>query len=205
MRFASIRHAAQYLCGSIVVIDGVLYHIGSTPMLGCFEMNEVGTRKKFVTSVQWTWPGLHDAWCPPIGMTNVKNSGAVYLYRVPKRQWVVGLTSNNTNMVNHGTCPVVKTAILKSKAFADSVKGKYPSFNIAHNRVMDGEPGTSVAFSRQFALKNEGEWGITLRYKHMREHVAQFDNNMEPRWAPTFEYLQEQLDEVRDDKHLRYL
>lgn len=96
---------------------------------------------------------------------------SVFVSRIAKRQSVQGINQSNLNFtyfIDPGSGTKLEVSwlkVFKTEAFADMLKGKYPTRAKAAKAVMDDGDVTSMAFARWFAFKKKKVGPAYLEYK----------------------------------------
>lgn len=116
--------------------------------------------------------------------------GSLYVSRIPLRAWKIGLTEGNVSM--QPTCDKLFPQysvrdLFYSKAFVNTVLGKYPSIKEAIKLSFDRQ--LPIAFTRRFAVD-----GGKLLYKALGCPVGWIKDN-EPYLSENFQHLSQVLKE----------
>ena len=184
---------ANYVSGRL---SGTLVRYGedATPVIVTAVGNERGSIVLQYTSLEGIRLGVDkinkfNLASPPLGYTNVDGS-SFYLARQPKRHdWRQGIRRENLCILREGQECNYSFSSLSPVAIP--LKGKYPSYSEAVDRVEDLY--SSCAFSKNFALDDRGR----LWYKGM--NVVGADNNSQPQLGQRYSYLEEALIEDLSD------
>lgn len=94
----------------------------------------------------------------PLGYVNLA-PGAVYLTRIPRRQYQQGLSDNNVIASNGDNF----RRIARSKGFRDAMAGKYPTVAECLELIKSKE---SAAFSVDFCLRRMNSGLIEVQYQN---------------------------------------
>jgi hypothetical protein len=119
------------------------------------------------------------------------NLFTVKMFRVPARQWRIGLTGDNVRIVPSdpkNNRRDFARKVLRSKYFKKTACNNFPSFVKALGLVNRGE-AESVAFSRNFAITNTGH----LEFLQLKNPVGKLYKD-EPQLAGDYMYLNQLLD-----------
>lgn len=201
--FYDLPHAQNYLVGSVVrdssgmpvyIVDVSNRGRGISATVLYFDQREH-------VNIPVTKLNLKPV---PLGMCNwndlaaggKKFVDAAMLYRLPSRQWKVGITTRTMKIVpvRSGEGDSIwlrleKIQVLQSMALRSTILGEFPSLEEALDRIK-GTTYRSVAFSRRFAVKSKG----ILNYKNEPQPVGQIIRGS-PELFKSYEFLKEQLQE----------
>lgn len=120
-----------------------------------------------------------------LGYINESNR-ALYLTRTPMREdWRQGLRARSIRVVGYDS----KIYEPAPASLYDTILGIYPKLEYCFS-VVKANVADSFAFSRNFALKNEGK----LLYKGKWE-VGHIEENKQYELFPKFDWVREMLDE----------
>lgn len=130
-----------------------------------------------------------------LGYTNTTGGHAVFLSRVPSRQYKQGICRNNTHIPNtpEGLRVTTFEHLTRMASWSDALRGIYPTFAEAVSLLKNGEGIRSVAFHRDYAAGLD-DLGFVRLY-HKGEACA-FGEDGVFRLPKQFEYLTEELTEM---------
>ncbi len=161
-KFFNIDHAHLYLAGSTIRVDGLpVYVRGITynsvvrrQILVYAPVENYDERKADKISLNSARVDMNPI---PLGFINFQEFGkpkiAIGAYRIPSRQWRIGLTTDNMRIVPHRFDEYErKKKIIHSIHFKNSVCGKFPKIAEIIEMIKSKE-ATSQAFSRDFAIE----------------------------------------------------
>jgi hypothetical protein len=172
MRYENVEEAESRLRSTVVMYDGKPVWVDHVVR---------GTGPSGLSVQIYSLPRLRekrevDLFDPKLNMRNIPlgyvNYGhdALYLTRMPARRFKQGLNSENVHiprdkMFNEHGDRINWGTIYSSQGFADSMSGKFPSFEEAAKKLADESEFKSVAFSRVFALSRNPLGLNILLYK----------------------------------------
>ncbi len=161
-KFFNIDHAHLYLAGSTIRVDGLPVYVRD------ITYNRVVRRQILVYAPVENYDEQKvdkinlsssriDMNPIPLGFINFQEFGkpkiAIGAYRVPSRQWRIGLTTDNMRIVPYRFDEYEsKKKIIHSIHFKNSVCGKFPKITEIIEMIKSKE-ATSQAFSRDFAIE----------------------------------------------------
>lgn len=132
-----------------------------------------------------------------MGYMNWKGN-AVYVERVPMRQYKQGLSAGTTmfnDIYGYRYDGINFNHAIASPAFVDMVKGKYPTFKDAGAMINDKTK--SVAISRNFAFVIDTDLEALFLYHNNVKCGFAFKGDANLRIAPKFHFLKEEMEENR--------
>lgn len=134
-----------------------VYVTGVSPMKNLLIIDLEDMKKKEQKEVSLSDPAF-DFSPVPLGFCN-HNNDAVFLQRIPKRQYKQGLSKNSlfvkeiTDDVSVESLSTLKQA--KGRSLAHCINGTYPSFTTVIKHILKGAC-RSMAFSRNLAVDSDG-------------------------------------------------
>lgn len=184
-KFFNTDHASLYLVGSIIRIDGLPVRVENIEYKNSLRRqilfyHSIGKREKVKSiSLESTRVDMNPI---PLGFINYKEFGenkAIRAYRIPSRQWRIGLTAENLRIIPNTLDGFqIKRKIIESIYFKQSVCGNFPNIEEIIKMIKDRK-ATSQAFSRDFAIDKKHLKFIQLKNhvgKIFREEVMLFDD-----------------------------
>ena len=169
-KFFDIEHANLYLSGSIIRVDGVPVRVEEVIYKSYINRrvlyyHRVGKKEK-VKNISIRSPRV-DMNPIPLGFVNFSEFGlikkAIRTYRVPARQWRIGLTAENLKIVpSMFDNFTMKRKIMESIHFKNSVCGNFPNIEEIIEMIKN-KKATSQAFSRDFAIEKNNLKFIQLK------------------------------------------
>jgi hypothetical protein len=201
-KFGSIDDAHNYLSGSIIrVKNDPVYveqvssrnrkpHLYYTPIPR--KVNTDPDSPLGVVNVELASDDV-DMNPIPLGFINERHFTkhlSYGVYRVPARQWKIGLTNNNAIITLNGSTVwrEANRGILKSRGLFDMVKNNYPSFEDALASI-ENNKNSSRAFSRKFSINGDG----LVRYFQLDDYVGDIQKGS-VRLFSDYVFLAEQLE-----------
>jgi len=161
-KFFNTDHANLYLAGSTIRVDGVPVYVRdvtySRPLrrqiLIYAPVENYDERKVNKINLSSSRVDMNPI---PLGFINFQEFSkpkiAVSAYRIPSRQWRIGLTTDNMRIVPHRFDEYEnKKKIIHSIHFKNSVCGQFPKLEEIVEMIKSKE-ATSQAFSRDFAIE----------------------------------------------------
>lgn len=196
-KYENERDAQQHLQGTVIMYAGAPAFVHEiTPAAGGAFVVHLGHLPRFRNIFQ---VDLFDSQLEPRGMRlgycNVTGAGqAVFLTRVPSRQYHQGLCRTNVNIPSdeHGHRIVGFDTLMIDPGFTDALRGIYPNLKEATD-LLENPDYRSVAFDRYFALSKD-ELGFYRMYN--RGMPVAYGQLSSFQLAEKFEYLREQLTEL---------
>ena len=94
-------------------------------------------------------------------------SGALFVSRIPARQYKQGLSKNNVRILG-GSGRLTLNDLRVQPGFTDAIKGIYPSFKRARERLQEDPDILSIAFNRNFALQRDELGFFVVLYRNER-------------------------------------
>ena len=190
VQYETLEEAEMRLNGTVVLYDGEPVYITRVAKAGPddgkadvfrvyaqplpYKPNgglEDGAFRKFISSKKF------DLSTFKMGFMNYKGE-AIYCSRKPARQYKQGI-SNNTFVTKpltgdkpfpYGAKAYRLTDLITDKSFVDMVKGVYPSFEKAREKV--SKDGGSCAFSREYALMADADLDGLIYLYHKGDKVG---------------------------------
>lgn len=195
-KFFDVEHARLYLVGSIIRIDSAPILVLNVSYSGAGYMTiqyrpiekTEGNRNINIKSLRIDMTPL------PLGFINFREFGkktvALSTYRIPSRQWRIGLTTENLMIIPQKyNNSETKRKIMKSIFFKRNVCGLFPKIKEIIEMIKNKE-ATSQAFSRDFAInKNK------LMFIQVKEPVGKVFND-EVMLSDDYLYLNQLLEKV---------
>lgn len=174
--FYDANHANLYLVNSIIRVDGVPVYI--TNVQRSRKLSKITIHYNLISNRENTEETIPidskriDMNPVPLGFINFTEFGKpktiISAYRIPARQWRIGLTSNNLKLIpNCYNGAETKRKIIQSIYFKRSVCGEFPNVKKVIKMIKDKE-AISQAFSRSFAMERE-----KLRFIQLAEPVGE--------------------------------
>jgi len=168
-------HASLYLQGSIIRVDSMPVwverversHTTKSLMLQYRNLETIG---KSAPKIRLSSSRV-DMTPVPLGFLNFSDFGrpnvVVRAYRIPSRQWRIGLTTDNLRLYPHKfDYSEPKSKVIQSIYLKDSICGEFPSADEAIERTRTKV--RSTAFSRTFAIERR-----KLKYIQVIEDVGE--------------------------------
>ncbi len=196
--YTDIRDAQQHLQHSVIMYDG-------RPVWVNEIFNHEQTFKVSISSLpRQRDPITVDLMDPLLGPREARlgyvnsNLGyALYLTRIPLRQYKQGLCRSNVHIPGvNGQRIVNFENLIREPGFADSLRNIYPTYDEAANRLNENPNVRSVAFDKCFALERDELGFFRLFYKG--EPVA-FGEDKSFKLPKKFCYLKEMISELGVD------
>ena len=200
-KFADVRHAHQYLSGSVVML-------GAKPVY----VTEVWIDENDKDRVDYVEVGTNNrANCRiadltgctlSLGMTNmplvdygIEGRLAFFVRRTPRRMWKVGLSRNNIRFGNVQPdsgfrFPQPAGNYLVSQPFRETLDNKFPDIEAAAKAAKDTKFAT--AFDRNFAVDNNQE----VYFKTFGHPVGSVGSTSGAVLRPQYRYLEQLLEEA---------
>jgi len=151
------RHdLSQIFSESILMYEKQPVYVRDVDEDGLLDLEAFCSRKRMVVSP--TDSGI-DFTPIPLGMCNAE-SQAIFLSRIPKRQFKQGLCKQNLlawtldGAPGHNDVDYIMNR--GTTSLSDTIRGQYPSIDEAVKMVTEGGKD-SVAFNRYFAITADGE------------------------------------------------
>lgn len=192
--FFDQRHAASRLESSVVMYKKKPIYILSVEGAnrGKYRINymEVGDSNSRIKYVFYPNEGF-DFTPVTLGYIQLPKSGVLPAYRVPSRQWKLGLHADNLHTqpaVALSSSRVSHNTLLKSVSLKKCIENQFCSFSDAMKRVSKHAYGT--AFSRDYAITSKG-----LLYHRLCGEVGQCEMD-KPSLNEDFSFLKETLEEA---------
>lgn len=161
-KFFNIDHANLYLVGSIIRVNDLPVYVRNVTYSRAIKKqiltyapvenyDEGKVDKVYLNSSRVDMNPI------PLGFINFKEFGkpriAVGAYRIPSRQWRIGLTTDNMRIIPHRFDGYeAKRKVIHSIYFKKSVCGQFPTVEEIIEMIKNKE-ATSQAFSRDFAIE----------------------------------------------------
>lgn len=207
-KYETLEEITTRLKGSVVIYDGdpvyvvdvgqvgpgdpadvARVYIAPLPILPGKEYTKEMCERKFITSKKFDLRPFK------MGFMNYEGE-AVYLSRIPQRQYTQGLKNNTLRAAMPSGKPFKGFgSVVTAQAFVDCIKGKYPSIQEA---MRTG--ASSVALSRDFAFTRDEDLNLLiLNYKDVKCGTKDMDSGHEVgfRLSPKFKFLKESLEQAR--------
>ena len=198
--FFNHDHASAYLNGSLVRYQGEVCFVdgvGGSKKAG-FKINlaELVSGSLKFSDVLLTDDRL-DLNSPPLGFVNISGSKGISFVvramRVPSRTWKIGLTASTlfVDVLDREVDKPVagSSGLFHHTSLKKTIVGDFPSFDESRLFVAKNL-NSSMAFSRRFALKSNGN----LYHIFHPSPVGTFKASGEVEFLPTFKFLKESLD-----------
>lgn len=121
----------------------------------------------------------------------------MYSYRVPRRNWHIGLTQNNLAIIPlpdeivHEIGRVTDQRLIQSQHIKDTIMGVYPSVNDALRAMRNDKNIRGMAFSRNFAINYRRE----LFFKWNTQSVGTIKDDLSFKLFDDNKYLIQSLTE----------
>lgn len=206
--YESVEEANMRLSGTVVKYDGEpvyisrvteanpgdpkgdVFRVYARPLPVGRAVEDENEFRKFISSKRFDLSTIKT------GFMN-KDGTTYFLSRAPARQYKQGLSGNSLNVVNFFS-PHAKgyhfDALLKTREFAECLRGEYPTFREALRAVQDGD-AEARAFSRSFAFVADPELdGLVFLY-HKTDKVGYMSGEHFV-LASNFQCLRESLQEL---------
>jgi len=187
-KFFNTDHANLYLVGSIIRVDGLPVYVrdityNRTMRRQILTYAPVENYDEGKVSTIGLNSSRVDMNPIPLGFINFQEFGkpkiAVSAYRVPSRQWRIGLTTNNMSILpSRFAGHEAKKKVIQSIHFKKSVCGQFPKVEEIIEMIKNKE-ATSQAFSRDFAIEKNKLKFIQLKPpvgKMFKGELMLFDN-----------------------------
>ena len=169
-KFFDIDHANMYLTESIIRVDSVPVRVEKVVYENALNRRvlyyKIIGKKEKMRNISLRSPRV-DMNPLPLGFINFSEFGfpkkAIRTYRVPSRQWRIGLTTENFKIVpNVFDTHRMKKKIMESIHFKNSVCGNFPNIEEIIKNIKD-KKAISQAFSRDFAMDKNNLQFIQLK------------------------------------------
>ena len=185
-KFFDLAHANLYLTGSIIRVEGVPVKVEEVVYKNSLNKRvlyyrRIGKKEK-IKDIPLKSEKV-DMNPVPLGFVNFSEFGlpkiAIRAYRVPSRQWRIGLTIENLKIVpSKLNNPTMKRKIMESIHFKNSICGSFPNIEEIIEMIKN-KKAISQAFSRDFAIDKKSLKFIQLKKpvgKIFRGEVMLFDD-----------------------------
>lgn len=155
--YTTVQDARQHLHNTIILFDSKPAHVIDIHSDDTGGLNAVLDTMSGEPIIVSLWDTRIQTRNFQLGYVNLA-PGAVYLTRIPRRQYQQGLSDNNVITSNGDNF----RRIWRSKGFREAMAGKYPSVSECLEIIKDKE---SAAFSVDFCLHRMNSGLIGVQYQ----------------------------------------
>lgn len=187
-KFFNIDHARLYLIGSIIRVNSLPVYVKDITynralkkqILIYAPVENFDEEKVYKVHLDSSRVDMNPI---PLGFINFKEFGkpkvAISAYRIPSRQWRIGLTTDNMRMIPyHFDGYETKRKVIHSIYFKRSVCGQFPKVEEIIEMIKN-KKAMSQAFSRDFAIEKNKLIFLQLKTpvgKLFKNELMLFDN-----------------------------